>query len=55
MTDDQLKEAEGAFLRLEGRARPLSFYPDNALTNYPDPVNDKPVAEAGASSAASAF
>ncbi len=46
LTDDQLKEAEGAFLRLEGRTRSLSFYLDYALTNYRDPVNDKPVAEA---------
>jgi hypothetical protein len=46
LTDDQLKEAEGAFLRLEGRTRTLSFYLDYALTNYRDPVKDKPVAEA---------
>jgi len=46
LTDDQLKEAEGAFLRLEGRTRSLSFYLDYALTNYRDPVNDKPLAEA---------
>ncbi len=46
LTDDQLKEAEGAFLRLESRTRSMSFYLEYALTNYRDPVSDKPVADA---------
>lgn len=33
LTDEQLREAEAVFARLEGKARPLSFYVDFALTN----------------------
>ena len=37
LTDDQLKEAEGAFLRLEGRTRSLSFYLDLCAHQLPRP------------------
>jgi len=46
LADDQLREAEAAFHRLEGRTRPLAFYLDYALLNYRDPVNDMSLAEA---------
>lgn len=46
LADDQLREAEAAFHRLEGRARSLAFYLDYALSNYRDPVNDMSLAEA---------
>lgn len=46
LTIDQVREAEAGFQRLGGRSRSLSFYLDYALTNYRDPVNDKPVANA---------
>lgn len=48
LTDDQLKQAEAAFHRLEGRTRSLAFYLEYALANYRDPVRDVPVAEATA-------
>ena len=46
LTIEQVRESEAAFQRLGSRSRPLSFYLDYALTNYRDPVNDKPVVEA---------
>src|SRR5581483_10499348 len=46
LADDQLREAEAAFHRLEGRARSLAFYLDYALSNYRDPVNDMSLADA---------
>lgn len=46
LADDQLREAEAAFHRMEGRTRSLAFYLDYALTNYRDPVNDMSLAEA---------
>ena len=46
LADDQLREAEAAFHRLEGRARSLAFYLDYALSNYRDPVNDMTLTEA---------
>jgi hypothetical protein len=46
LTIEQVREAEAAFQRLGERSRSLSFYLDYALTNYRDPVNDKPVVEA---------
>lgn len=46
LADDQLREAEAAFHRLEGRTRSLAFYLDYALTNYRDPVNDMSLVEA---------
>jgi hypothetical protein len=46
LTIEQVRESEAAFQRLGTRSRSLSFYLDYALTNYRDPVNDKPVVEA---------
>ena len=46
LTIEQVRESEAAFQRLGNRSRSLSFYLDYALTNYRDPVNDKPVVEA---------
>ncbi len=46
LTDDQLKEAEAAFLRVDGRTRSLTFYLDFALANYRDPVRDIILADA---------
>ncbi len=46
LADDQLRQAEAAFHRLEGRAQSLAFYLDYALSNYRDPVNDMSLAEA---------
>ena len=46
LTDDQLKEAEAAFHRLEGRTRSLAFYLEYALANYRDPVRDVTLADA---------
>ena len=46
LTIEQVRESEAAFQRLGIRSRSLSFYLDYALTNYRDPVNDKPVVAA---------
>ncbi len=46
LADDQLRQAEAAFHRLEGRAQSLAFYLDYALSNYRDPVNDMSLADA---------
>jgi hypothetical protein len=46
LTIEQVREAEAAFQRLGDRSRSLSFYLDYGLTNYRDPINDKPVVEA---------
>jgi len=46
LAEAQVREAEAAFHRLGNRTRSLTFYLDYALTNYRDPVQDKPVAEA---------
>jgi len=46
LTDDQLHEAETAFRRLAGKPHPLAFYLDFALTNYREPVSQKPLTEA---------
>jgi hypothetical protein len=40
LSDDQLKQAEAAFHRLESRTRSLAFYLDYALANYRDPAMD---------------
>lgn len=44
LADDQLREADAAFHRLESRS--LAFYLDYALSNYRDPVNDMSLADA---------
>jgi len=46
LTDEQLREAEAVFARLEGKARPLSFYVDFALANYREPEKQKLLADA---------
>jgi hypothetical protein len=46
LTDTQLREAEDAFRRHEGRTRPLLAYLDYALANYRDQQQEKPLAEA---------
>jgi hypothetical protein len=46
LTDEQLREAEAAFRRVSGNARPLSFLLDYALTNYREPSRQQPLADA---------
>lgn len=46
LSDDQLKQAEAAFHRLESRTRSLAFYLDYALANYRDPAMDVSLVEA---------
>lgn len=46
LSNEQIREAEAVFRRLEGRTRSLSFYVDFALTNYRDPIRDISVADA---------
>ena len=43
LTDEQLQEAEAAFLRLKGRPRSLSAYLDFALVNYREPQVERPL------------
>lgn len=46
LTDLQIREAESAFRRLEGRPHGLSTYLDFAFANFREPVVARPVAEA---------
>lgn len=46
LTQDQQREAEALFRRLEGKSQPLSFYVDYALTNYIEPEQRKPLQDA---------
>jgi hypothetical protein len=46
LTDSQLREAEDAFRRLEGRPQSLLFYIDYGLTNYCEPGQQKALTEA---------
>jgi integrase len=46
LTDVQLRTAEDAYRRLEGRASPLLVYLDYALANYREHDQQKPLAEA---------
>jgi integrase len=46
LKDDQIREAEALFKRLEGKAHPMSFYVDFALTNYLEPEKRKPLPDA---------
>jgi hypothetical protein len=46
LTEDQLHEAEAAFLLLTTLPRPLSFHLDFALANYREPEKQNPLAEA---------
>jgi integrase len=46
LTDEQLREAESAFRRLDGASQSLSFYLDYALANYRAPERNLPLGEA---------
>lgn len=46
LSNEQIREAEAVFRRLEGRTRSLGFYVEFALTNYRDPVRDVSVTDA---------
>jgi integrase len=46
LTPDQLREAEAAFRRLGGRPRSLLVYLDYGLTNFREPEEQKPLADA---------
>ena len=46
LADIQLREAEDAFRRLDGRNRSLLFYLDYALANFREPQQEKPLNEA---------
>ncbi len=46
LADIQLREAEDAFRRLDGRNRSLLFYLDYALANFREPQQQKPLNEA---------
>jgi integrase len=53
LAHEQVREAEGAFRRLEGRAKSLTFYLDFALANYREPEREMPVEKAVAAYLAS--
>jgi integrase len=46
LAEEQVREAEAAFRRLAGNERSLAFYLDFALSNYREPVCQKPLSEA---------
>ena len=46
LTDDQLRDAEASWHRLQGKPQPLSFYVVYALANYRAPEHQKPLAAA---------
>jgi hypothetical protein len=46
LAEDQVREAEAAFRRLEGNGRSLAFYLDFALSTYREPVCQKRLSEA---------
>jgi hypothetical protein len=46
LSDDQVREAEALFQRMNGKPRPLSFYVDFGLANYRAPEHQKTLAEA---------
>ncbi len=46
LSNDQVREAEAVFRRLDGHTRSLAFYVDFALINYREPNRDMPLAEA---------
>src|SRR3954464_833881 len=43
LTQERVREAEALFYRMQGKARPLSFYVDYALANYREPDQQKPL------------
>ena len=46
LKEEQVREAEALFQRVEGKSRPLSFYVDFALANYREPERQKSLADA---------
>lgn len=46
LTDEQLREAEVLFARVQEQSRPLTFYLDFALSNYREPQTQKLLTEA---------
>ncbi len=46
LTDEQVREAEALFQRVEGKVRALSFYVDFALANYREPEHQKTLSDA---------
>jgi integrase len=46
LAEGRVREAEAAFRRLEGHERSLTFYLDFALSNYREPMCQKPLSEA---------
>jgi len=46
LTEEQVRQAEALFQRVEGKSCPLSFYVDFALTNYREPEQQKSLADA---------
>jgi len=46
LKEEQVREAEALFQRVEGKSRPLSFYVDFALANFREPERQKPLADA---------
>lgn len=46
LTDEQLRDAEAVFRRLDGRPHTLPFYVEFALANYREPVTQKLLADA---------
>lgn len=46
LNEDQLREAEAVFARLEGKPRSLALYVDFALTNYREPETERKLPEA---------
>jgi hypothetical protein len=53
LTEVQVREAEDAFRRLDGRSRSLLFFLDYALANFRDTQQGKPLSEAVAEYVAS--
>ena len=46
LATDQVREAEGAFRRLQAKSQSLTFYLDYALANYREPMTQKLLTEA---------
>ncbi|HVT83281.1 MAG TPA: site-specific integrase [Phycisphaerae bacterium] len=53
LTDEQVREAEALFRRMESKSRPLSFYVDFAFEHYREPEQQKSLNEAIAAYVAS--
>jgi hypothetical protein len=46
LTEDQLRDAESVYRRLDGQTQSLPFYVDFALNNYREPDREKPLSDA---------